>query len=86
MLYTPYSPYVKEREILDNFFSKGWGFHFPPSEEYVIDCHAHCQITSGKMEEIIETLDSCFSTPKQTGSQNPLRWFWRGISLLCTGM
>jgi len=36
-----YSPYIKDRAVMDDGFSKGWGSHFRPSEEYVIDCHAH---------------------------------------------
>ena len=37
----PYSPYLLQRETLDNGFSKGWMPHFPPSEEYWIDMHVH---------------------------------------------
>lgn len=37
----PHSPYIKDRDTVDNGFSKGWGFHFPPSEEYWVDCHNH---------------------------------------------
>lgn len=37
----PHSPDVAERETLDNGFSRGWGFHFQPSEEYWLDCHCH---------------------------------------------
>ena len=60
MDYTPYSPYIKDRQTLDDGFSKGWGFHFPPSEEYVIDCHTHCRIPSGKKGDIIDALDRWF--------------------------
>jgi predicted TIM-barrel fold metal-dependent hydrolase len=60
MNHMPYSPYVKDRETLDNGFSKGWGFHFPPSEEYVIDCHTHCRVPSGRKEDIIDALDRWF--------------------------
>ncbi len=60
MDHTPYSPYIKDRQTLDDGFSKGWGFHFLPSEEYVIDCHTHCQIPSGKKEDIIHALDRWF--------------------------
>ncbi len=45
MSHTPYSPYIRDREELDGGFSAGWGFHFPPSEEYVVDCHAHTDFT-----------------------------------------
>ena len=37
----PHSPYIKERKKLDNGFSKDWGFHFQPSEDYWLDCHSH---------------------------------------------
>lgn len=36
-----YSPDVTERETLDGGFSRGWGLHFPASEEYWLDCHTH---------------------------------------------
>jgi predicted TIM-barrel fold metal-dependent hydrolase len=36
-----HSPFVAQREVLDSGFSKGWGFHFPPIEDYWIDCHNH---------------------------------------------
>lgn len=56
-----HSPYVEQRETLDNGFSKGWGFHFQPSEEYVIDAHAHMLVESGEKEEICDTLNRWFS-------------------------
>ncbi len=37
----PYSPFVKQRETLDNGFSKGWGFQFHPNEKYFFDVHNH---------------------------------------------
>lgn len=37
----PRSPDLDQRETADNGFSRGWGFHFLPSEEYWFDCHAH---------------------------------------------
>lgn len=37
----PHSPYLIQRDTLDNGFSKGWMLHFPPSEEYWIDMHVH---------------------------------------------
>lgn len=56
----PHSPHIKEREILDHGFSKGWGFHFQPSEEYWLDCHSH--LDSGKTcEEINRLLDQWFA-------------------------
>lgn len=59
MKHMPHSPYVLDRETMDGGFSKGWGFHFQPSEEYVIDCHTHCRVEGGKAE-IIDTLDRWF--------------------------
>jgi predicted TIM-barrel fold metal-dependent hydrolase len=32
---------VAERRTADSGFSAGWGAHFLPAEEYVIDCHMH---------------------------------------------
>lgn len=32
---------VHERETVDDGFSRGWGGHFQPSEEYWVDCHTH---------------------------------------------
>lgn len=61
MIHKPHSPFIKDRETLDNGFSKGWGFHFQPSEEYVIDCHTHCRVESGKKEDVIDTLNRWFS-------------------------
>ena len=58
-MHTPHSPYIAQREELDEGFSKGWGFHFPPSEEYVIDCHTHCDV-EGTWEEIAALLDQWF--------------------------
>lgn len=37
----PRSPDVLVRETADSGFSRGWGFHFPPNEEYWFDCHTH---------------------------------------------
>ncbi len=39
----PHSPYIEIRSRIDNGFSKGWGFHFQPSEEYWVDCHNHLE-------------------------------------------
>lgn len=58
-MYENYSPFVKERETLDNGFSAGWGFHFRPSEEYVIDCHAHSGF-GGNAAEYKALLDKWF--------------------------
>ncbi len=37
----PHAPDLPDRETLDGGFSAGWGRHFPPAEEHVIDCHMH---------------------------------------------
>ncbi len=37
----PHAPEVYEREVLDNGFSRGWGMHFHPVEDYWLDCHVH---------------------------------------------
>jgi predicted TIM-barrel fold metal-dependent hydrolase len=37
----PHAADVAERETLDHGFSAGWGRHFLPAEEHVIDCHMH---------------------------------------------
>jgi len=36
-----YSPDVGERNTSDGGFSKGWGAHFPPCEEYWYEAHTH---------------------------------------------
>jgi len=59
MKHTPHSIYVKERETLDNGFSAGWGLHFQPAEEYVIDCHTHTDF-EGTAEEFKALLDRWF--------------------------
>ena len=72
MKHKPYSPYVKERETLDNGFSKGWGFHFQPSEEYVIDCHVHFRVQGTDKAEITETLDRWFYETEASRQQKLL--------------
>jgi len=37
----PHAADVARRETLDAGFSAGWGRHFLPAEEHVIDCHMH---------------------------------------------
>jgi len=37
----PHSPYLQQRDTLDNGFSEGWMPHFMPSEEYWVDTHTH---------------------------------------------
>ena len=59
-MHQPYSPYIAQRETLDQGFSAGWGFHFPPCEEYVVDCHAHTNFT-GNSHQFRELLDRWFA-------------------------
>lgn len=61
MKHLTHSPYVAQRETLDNGFSKGWGFHFQPSEEYVIDVHTHFRVESGLREDILDTINRWFN-------------------------
>lgn len=56
----PHSPFIKERDTLDNGFSKGWGFHFQPSEEYWVDCHSHLNSVKS-VNELQRMLDQWFS-------------------------
>jgi predicted TIM-barrel fold metal-dependent hydrolase len=42
----PHSPDVAERETADGGFSKGWGMHFQPLEETILDVHGHIQFQS----------------------------------------
>ncbi|MGH7142738.1 MAG: amidohydrolase family protein [Planctomycetota bacterium] len=37
----PHSPDVTERRTADGGFSDGWGMHFRPAEQYLIDVHTH---------------------------------------------
>jgi len=52
----PYDPDIKQRETIDNGFSKGWGSHFQTSEKYWIDCHVH----SSKSQVLKECLQDWF--------------------------
>lgn len=56
----PHSPYIKLREKSDDGFSKGWGFHFQPSEEYWVDCHNHMEKAKDR-SDVTGILDSWFS-------------------------
>ncbi len=56
----PHSPFVKERETVDNGFSRGWGFHFQPSEEYWVDCHNHMGSVK-TVNEVLRMIDQWFS-------------------------
>lgn len=46
----PHASDVEERETTDDGFSRGWGAHFQPSEDYWVDCHMHLR------EEDVETM------------------------------
>lgn len=56
----PHSPDVQVRETLDHGFSRGWGLHFSPSEEYWFDCHTHLA-QAGSLSEIRLVLDEWFA-------------------------
>ena len=56
----PHSSDIKDREILDNGFSKGFGFHFLPNEEHWVDCHNHL-VDSSTHWEIYKSLDQWYS-------------------------
>ena len=56
----PHSPYLMQRETLDNGFSKGWMPHFPPSEEYWIDVHVHLMGVKDA-DDLKRLLDEWFS-------------------------
>lgn len=45
-----HAPEIIERETYDNGFSRGWGMHFPASEEYWLDVHVHYWV---KPEDIL---------------------------------
>jgi len=51
----PYSPYLIERDTIDNGFSSGWMPHFLPSEEYWVDMHVHLDgvATAGDLDELL---------------------------------
>ncbi len=51
----PHSPDVTERETADGGFSKGWGMHFHPVEETIVDVHGHIQFQSfGNVDEVMK--------------------------------
>jgi predicted TIM-barrel fold metal-dependent hydrolase len=56
----PHAPDASDRDTLDSGFSAGWGRHFLPAEEYVIDCHMHID---GKEPWMVrKALDLLFAT------------------------
>ena len=56
----PHSPYLIQRDTLDNGFSKGWMPHFVPSEEYWIDMHVHLSRVANA-DDLKRLLDEWFS-------------------------
>jgi predicted TIM-barrel fold metal-dependent hydrolase len=56
----PHSPDVAVRETMDNGFSRGYGLHFQPSEEYWLDCHNHLETLTTR-EQIAAKLDQWFA-------------------------
>jgi predicted TIM-barrel fold metal-dependent hydrolase len=56
----PRSPDIFVRDTVDNGFSRGWGFHFLPSEAYWFDFHTHLAQTRSTAE-IRQVLDEWFS-------------------------
>ena len=56
----PHSPYLIQRETLDDGFSRGWMPHFLPSEEYWIDMHVHLNGVS-TVADLTPLLDEWFS-------------------------
>jgi predicted TIM-barrel fold metal-dependent hydrolase len=56
----PHSPYLIQRDTLDNGFSKGWIPHFLPSEEYWIDMHVHMSGVTNA-DDLKRLLDEWFS-------------------------
>ena len=56
----PHSPYLLQRDTLDDSFSRGWMLHFPPSEEYWIDMHVHMRSVSDA-NDLERLLDEWFT-------------------------
>ena len=57
----PHSPYLQQRDTLDNGFSKGWMPHFVPSEEYWVDVHVHLNNVTSDTRALARLLDEWFS-------------------------
>jgi predicted TIM-barrel fold metal-dependent hydrolase len=56
----PHSPYLIQRDTIDEGFSGGWMPHFLPSEEYWVDMHAHLSgVTSS--DGLKQLIDNWFS-------------------------
>jgi len=56
----PHSPYLLQRDTIDNGFSKGWMPHFLPSEEFWIDMHVHLSGVTNA-DDLKRLLDEWFS-------------------------
>ena len=56
----PRAPDVAKRETDDDGSSAGWGGHFLPAEEYVIDCHMH--VSEKEPWLVHRALDTLFAT------------------------
>lgn len=60
----PHSPDVAARDHEDDGFSKGWGMHFQPCEEYLVDSHAHLDYFEkpDSVSSILRVWDDWFAT------------------------
>lgn len=56
----PHSPYLIQRDTIDNGFSRGWMPHFLPNEEYWIDTHVHLKGVAD-VDGLKRLLDDWFS-------------------------
>jgi len=56
----PHSPYLIQRDTLDEGFSRDWMPHFVPSEEYWVDMHVHLSDVKNS-NHLKELMDSWFS-------------------------
>jgi len=56
----PHSPYLLQRDTMDNGFSRDWMPHFLPSEEYWVDMHAHLSGVTGA-GHLKQLIDDWFS-------------------------
>jgi len=56
----PHSPYLLQRDTMDNGFSRDWMIHFYPSEEYWIDMHAHLRGVNS-VDNLKQMLDNRFA-------------------------
>ena len=56
----PHSPYLLQRDTMDNGFSRNWMPHFLPSEEYWVDIHAHLSGVTG-IDDLQQLLNNWFA-------------------------